>query len=182
LMFVGMPPESSKHNLQMAAYTLRHELGGKATVRFNAGMYQLSPQLELVADVRVFDGALARARGATGDVLLQALSKAVDVYRDPLLGDVAWTWVEPIRLEYRGRYIGAALQLADLLAGADPARSDGLAEGAIAIAPETDIAYERLIQNALARRNALEVRRLRHRYMQAAQQYGFTPDPRLAVR
>ena len=113
---------------------------------------------------------------------IQALTKAVDVYRDPLLGDVAWTWVEPIRLEYRGRYIGAALQLADLLARADPARSDGLAESAIAIAPETDIAYERLIQNALARRNALEVRRLRNRYVQAAQQYGFTPDPRLAVR
>ena len=74
------------------------------------------------------------------------------------------------------------LQLADLLARADPARSDGLAESAIAIAPETDFAYERLIQNALARRNALEVRRLRNRYMQAARQYGFTPDPRLAVR
>jgi hypothetical protein len=69
-----------------------------------------------------------------------------------------------------------------VLARSDLARSDGLAESAIAIAPETDSAYERLIQNALARRNPLEVRRHRGRYMQAAAQYGFTPDPQLAIR
>jgi len=182
LMFPGMAPEGSKHNLQMAAYSLRHELGGKATVRYSAGKYQLNPQIELVADIHAFDAALGRARGATGDSLVQALSKGVDVYRHPLLGDVGWNWVEPVRLEYQSRYISAALQLADVLARTDPARSDGLAESTIAIAPETDIAYERLIQNALARRSSLEVRRLRLRYIHAAEQYGFTPDPNLAIR
>ena len=79
--------------------------------------------------------------------------------------------------------IVSAAQLADVLARSDPARSDGLAESVIAIAPETDTAYERLIQNALARpNNALELRRLRTRYVQAAAQYGFTPDPQLALR
>jgi DNA-binding SARP family transcriptional activator len=182
LMFPGMGPEGSKHNLQMAAYSLRHDLGGKATVRFSAGKYQLSPQLEVVADVHTFDAALARGRGATGEVFVQALTRAIETYRHPLLGDVAWGWVEPMRLDYQSRYIGAALQLADALARTDPARSDGLAESAIAIAPDTDIAYERLIQNALARGNALEVRRLRSRYVRAAAHYGFIPDPHLAVR
>jgi tetratricopeptide (TPR) repeat protein len=183
LMFAEMTAERSKQNVQMAAYSLRHDLNGKATVRYSAGKYQLSPQLELVADVHTFDAALARARGATGEALVQALSRALDVYRQPLLGDVAWNWVETYRLEYQSRYISAALQLADALARSDPARSDGLAESVIAIAPETDTAYERLIQNALARpNNALELRRLRTRYVQAAAQYGFTPDPHLAVR
>ena len=62
-----MTPERALHNLQAAAYSLRHQLDSKVAVRYNAGMYQLNPQMQLAADVRDFDDGLSRARGATQD-------------------------------------------------------------------------------------------------------------------
>jgi DNA-binding SARP family transcriptional activator len=170
-----MPREKALHNLQMAAYSLRKDLGNKAAVRYGAKSYQLNPQLELIADVHEFDAALGRARGATGSTLIQALSRAVELYRGPLLADAAWDWLELVRSEYRSRYVSAALQLADVLAPMDVDRSDGLAEQALAEAPETDIAYERLIENARRRRDQSALRRIAKRYEQAALQFGFTP-------
>jgi ATP/maltotriose-dependent transcriptional regulator MalT/DNA-binding SARP family transcriptional activator len=178
-MWPEMPRERALHNLQMAAYSLRGVLGSKAAVRYGARTYQLNAQLELMADVRAFDAALARARGATGDPLVQALSRAVELYRGPLLADVAWHWLEPVRLDYQSRYISAALQLADVLAPIDPVRSDRFAEDVLAIAPETDLAYERLLQNARQRRDQLAIRRLGKRYEQAAAQFGFEIHPYL---
>jgi len=173
-MWPEMPRERALHNLQMAAYSLREDLASKAAVRYGAHTYQLNPQLELVADVRAFDAALARARGATGDTLIQALTRAVELYRrGPLLADAAWHWLETVRLDYQSRYVSAALQLADLLALSDQARSDGLAEEVLAVAPETDMAYERMIQNARRRGDRMAVRRLAKRYEQAAAQFGF---------
>ena len=61
-MWPEMPRERALHNLQMAAYSLREDLGSKAAIRYGAHTYQLNPQLELIADVRAFDAALARAR------------------------------------------------------------------------------------------------------------------------
>jgi DNA-binding SARP family transcriptional activator len=176
-MWPEMTPERALHNLQAAAYSLRHDLGSKVAVRFNAKSYQLSPQVRLRADVHDFNDALGRARGSTGDQLIQALTRAVEVYRDPLLGDVAWDWVGPVRAEYRSRFASAALQLADLLARTDSVRSDGLAERVIATAPETDLAYERLISNARARNDLMTVRRLVKQYQQAAAQFGFNTNP-----
>jgi LuxR family transcriptional regulator, maltose regulon positive regulatory protein len=173
MMFPEMPRESALHNLQMAAYSLRKDLGSKATVRYSARSYQLNPQLELVADVREFESALSRARGATGEALIAALSKAVDLYRGPLVADAAWDWLEPVRLHYRSRFVAAALQLADLHAASDSARSDGLAEAVLATAPEMDMAYERLLQNARQRRDQNALRRIAKRYEQAAAQFGF---------
>ncbi len=148
-------------------------------MRYGAHSYQLNPQLELVADVRAFDAALARSRGATGDALTQALSKALELYRGALLAEAAWQWLDTVRLEYRARYVAAALQLADVLAPLDVARSDGLAEAVLSIAPETDMAYERLIQNARRSRDGNALRRLVRRYEQAAHQHGFAINPRL---
>ena len=179
LMFPEMPRESALHNLQMAAYSLRKDLGSKAAVRYGARSYQLNPQLELIADVREFDAALGRARGATGDVLIQSLSQAVDLYRGPLIADAAWEWLEPVRLDYRSRYISAALLLADVLAPTDPARSDGLAEAVLAVAPDTDVAYERLLLNARHRRDVDALRRVAKRYEIAAAQFGFAMNPHL---
>ena len=172
LMFPEMLRESALHNLQLAAYALRKDLG-KLAVHYGARAYQLNPKLVLVADVRSFDGALVKARGATGDALIQALSRALELYRGPLLADAAWHWLEPVRLDYRSRYVSAALQLADVLAPVDSSRSDALAEQALAEAPDTELAYERLIHNARARREASTVRRIVKRYEQAAAQFGF---------
>jgi DNA-binding SARP family transcriptional activator len=172
-MWPEMPRERALHNLQMAAYSLREDLGSKAAIRYGAHTYQLNPQLELIADVRAFDAAIARARGATSDMLTQALTRAVELYRGPLLADAAWHWLEPVRLDYQSRYISAALQLADVLALTDHVRSDGLAEEVLAIAPETEMAYERMIQNARRRGDRMAVRRLGKRYEQAAAQFGF---------
>src|SRR5262249_11100017 len=47
MMFPEMPREKALHNLQMAAYSLRNDLGSKAAVRYGARSYQLNPQLEL---------------------------------------------------------------------------------------------------------------------------------------
>jgi hypothetical protein len=84
-----------------------------------------------------------------------------------------------VRLEYRQRYVSAALQLADALAPADLPRSDRLAEDVLAVAPETDLAYERLILNAKTRRDTHAVRRLRNRYEQAAALFDFVINPYL---
>jgi DNA-binding SARP family transcriptional activator/Tfp pilus assembly protein PilF len=178
-MWPEMTPERALHNLQAAAYALRHDLDSKMAVRYAAKTYQLLPQVPLEADVKTFETYLTRARGATGDQRIQALSQAVDVYRDPLLADVAWQWVEPVRAEYRQRFVAAALQLADMLAHGDSVRSDHLAEDVLAIAPDTDVAYERLIQNARARNEATTLRRLIKRYELASAQYGFNTNPRL---
>jgi DNA-binding SARP family transcriptional activator len=172
-MWPDMARERALHNLQMAAYSLRDDLHSKAAIRYGAHSYQLNPRLELLADVRSFDAALARARGANGDLLIQSLARVVELYRGPLLADAAWHWLEPVRLEYQSRYISAALQLADVLAPSDVVRSDGLAEAVLAIAPDTDMAYERLIQNARQRRDQMAVRRIAKRYEQAAAQFGF---------
>jgi hypothetical protein len=94
-----------------------------------------------------------------------------------LLADAAWDWLEPVRLEYRSRYVSAALQLADILAQVDPARSDGLAEQVLVVAPETDMAYERLMQNARLRKDQNAIRRIGKRYMQAASQFGLPVNP-----
>src|SRR5262249_50751711 len=182
MMFTEMPREKALHNLQMAAYSLRNELGSKAAVRYGTRSYQLNPQLELIADVRDFDAALRRARGAIGDQLVQWLTRAVDLYRGPLLADAAWDWLDPPRLEYRSRFVSAALQLADALAPTDSARSDAYAEQALAEAPETDIAYERLTENARRRGDKNALRRTVNRYLQAAAQFGFSVNRNLINR
>jgi DNA-binding SARP family transcriptional activator len=179
-MWPEMKRQRALHNLQMAAYSLRDDLGSKAAVRYGAHSYQLNPQLELVADVRAFEASLTRARGATGDTLIQALSRAVELYRGPLLAEAAWQWLDPVRLDYRARYVTAALQLADVLAPVDVTRSAGLAEAVLSVAPETDMAYERLIQNARRSRDFDALRRLIRRYEKAAVQHGFTINPHLA--
>jgi ATP/maltotriose-dependent transcriptional regulator MalT/DNA-binding SARP family transcriptional activator len=178
MMFPDMPREKALHNLQMAAYSLRNDLGSKTAVRYGARSYQLNPQLELVADARDFDETLSRARGHTGETLVHFLSKALELYRGPLLAEAAWDWLEPVRLDYRARYVAAALQLADALAPLDAARSDDYAERALSEAPETDMAYERLIENAERRGDRNAVRRAVNRYMQAATQFGFAVNRR----
>ncbi len=179
MMYPDMLHEKALHNVQMAAYSLRHDLSSKAAVRHGAHMYQLSPQLELIADVREFDSAIASARGSIGGALIQALTRAADLYKGPLLADAAWEWLDTVRLDYRTRYVSAALQLADALATVDTLRSDGVAEDVLAAAPETDLAYERLIHNAKSRDDASALRRLRTRYEQAAVRFGFTVNPYL---
>ena len=179
MMFPDMQREKALHNLQMAAYSLRNDLGSKAAVRYGARSYRLNPQLELVADVRDFDAAIGKARGAAGDLLAHWLARALELYRGPLLAEAAWDWLEPVRLEYRSRYVSAALQLADVLATIDSGRSDAYAERALSEAPDTDIAYERLIENARRRGDKNALRRAVKRYVQAAAQFDFAVHPRL---
>jgi DNA-binding SARP family transcriptional activator len=158
---------------------LRRWLGSNASLRFGAGTYQLNPQLQLVADVRTFDASLARAHSANDESSVQALGRAVDVYRGPLLADVAWQWVDPLREAYRARYVAAALRLADLVRNTDLARSDGLAERVIELEPENEAAYERLLLNARARGDALAAHRIARRYEAAATRLGFAANPYL---
>lgn len=179
LLWPEMAPQRALHNQQMAAYLLRRWLGSKAALRYHAGTYQLNPQIELWADVRVFDTALARAHSASEEGLIQTLSRAVELYRGPLLADVGWLWVEPFRMAYRSRFTSAALQLADLLAQADPARSDGLAERVLAAESDNEAAFERLLVNARSRGDLLAAHRLARRYEESAQQLGFAVNPTL---
>jgi DNA-binding SARP family transcriptional activator len=177
LLWPEMAPQRALHNLQMAAYLLRRWLGSKAALRYSAGTYQLSPQIELWADVRQFDASLARAHGGTEETLVQTLGRAIDLYRGPLLADAAWLWVEPLRMGYRARFVAAALQLADLVSATDSARSDGLAERVIEVEPENEAAYERLLLNARARGDVLGAHRVARRYEETAVRLGFSANP-----
>jgi LuxR family transcriptional regulator, maltose regulon positive regulatory protein len=177
LLWPDMRPQQALHNLRMTAYLLRRLMGSKATVRYVGSSYQLAPQLELWADAREFDAALRRARQLPPDKAREELATAVALYRGPLLAEAGWSWVEPFRLSYQTRLVEAALQLADLEASRDPARSDALAEQVLAIEPDNEAAYARLIANAEARapRQLLAQQRLLQRYKRAAARYGFVP-------
>jgi LuxR family maltose regulon positive regulatory protein len=176
LMFPEKERESAQHNLQMSVYKLRSDLG-KAAIQLSARTYQLNPQLPLDADVREFDAALARARGAVGEARLQHLTHAIELYRGPLAADAGWQWLEPIRLEYRHRFVEASLQLAEALAPVDSRRSDQVAEALLLEAPESDLAYECLINTARRRGDVAAVRRLLKRYSLASEQFGFAVNP-----
>jgi phosphosulfolactate phosphohydrolase-like enzyme len=65
------------------------------------------------------------------------------------------------------------------MAAIDPARSDALAEEVLLAAPDTDMAYERLMQNARLRNDDNAARRIGKRYQQAAAQFDFGINPRL---
>jgi LuxR family transcriptional regulator, maltose regulon positive regulatory protein len=175
LLWPDMGPQRALHNLRMTAYLLRRLLGSKATVRYAGASYQLAPQLELWADVREFDAALGRARRSTGEAARAELNAAVALYRGPLLAEAGWPWVDAYRLDYQTRLVEAALQLADLEARTDPSRSDALAEQVLAVEPDNEAAYERLLANAQARRNGPGYHRVVHRYQRAAARYGFKP-------
>jgi LuxR family transcriptional regulator, maltose regulon positive regulatory protein len=177
LLWPEMAPQRGLHNLQMTAYLLRRWLGAKAALRYSAGTYQLNPQMEVWADVRAFEASLARAHGARDEALAHSLERAVELYRGALLADVAWLWVDPLRMAYRSRFATAALQLADLISTLDPARSDGLAERVIEIEPENDSAYERLFLNARARGDLLAAARVARRYGEAAVRLGLSTNP-----
>jgi DNA-binding SARP family transcriptional activator len=175
LLWADMGPERARHNLRMTVYLLRRLLGSKATVQLKATKYRLAPQLELWADTREFDEGLRRARMGPAEAARTELEAAIKLYRGSLLSEVSWTWVEPFRLTYQTRLVDAALHLADLEATRDPSRSDALAEHVLAIEPDNEPAYERLLANAQAQGNALAYRRALHRYERAAAQYGFRP-------
>jgi DNA-binding SARP family transcriptional activator len=129
--------------------------------------------------VRVFDTNLARAHAGSEDTRNRALSRAVELYRGPLLADVAWLWVDPLRMAYRSRFTTAALQLADLISAQDPAGSDSLAERVIEFEPDNESAYERLYLNARARGDLLASARVARRYEDAATRLGFLANPTL---
>jgi DNA-binding SARP family transcriptional activator len=183
LLWPDMAPQRAIHNLHMAVYLLRRLMGGKPAVRYATGTYQLAPQLELWTDVRDFDSLLAQARRVAVDRAPALLARAVELYRGPLLADAGWGWVEPIRMTYQSRFVAAALWLADLLApreaAKDASQSDALAEQVLAYEPDNEAAYARLIRNCQVRRDPLGVRRIVHRYQQAASRFGFPEDPSL---
>ncbi len=179
MLWPEMAPQRGVHNLQMAAYLLRRLLGSKAAVRYAAGTYQLAPQLELWADARAFDAAMARSHSAVGEGALEPLESAVRLYRGRLLADAAWAWAEAPRLVYEHHFVAAALRLAGLLATTEPTRSDALAEQAIALEPENEAGYERLIDNAAARGDGTLARQAARRYRRAATSLGFAANPRL---
>ena len=177
VLWPEMAPQRALHNLQMAAYLLRRWLGAKAALRYGAGTYQLNPQMEVWADVRAFDANLGRAHGANREAAIQALSRAVELYRGPLLADAGWLWIDALRMAYRSRFATAALELADLVSDLDPVRSDGLAERVIEVEPENELAYERLVLNARARGDVLGAARVARRYEAAATRLGFSANP-----
>jgi DNA-binding SARP family transcriptional activator len=117
MMWPGMQLDSARHNLQMAACSLRARLGSKVAVQYRAQSYTLNPELDLVSDVWNFDHALETARHAGGQAMVRSLSRAVKLYAGPLAADAGWDWLAPIRLEYRTRYVAAAVQLAEVLGG-----------------------------------------------------------------
>jgi DNA-binding SARP family transcriptional activator len=151
LLYPDMEPDRALANLRMTVYLLRRFLGGKAAIRHATLSYRLAPQLDLWVDARAFDSAIKRSRGAVGSSALQGLDEAVKLYQGPLLADAGWGWLEPFRRSYAARAAEAALRLSELLASTDPGRSDALAEQVLALEPDNEAAFERLVRNAEAR-------------------------------
>ncbi|HYY88402.1 MAG TPA: hypothetical protein VFA49_06390 [Chloroflexota bacterium] len=170
--------ERAQHNLRMTAYLLRGFLG-KAAVRHSRLTYQLAPRLEVWTDTRAFDDAVQRARQLSGEGAIAALDDARRLYRGPLLADTGWDWVDPLRVSYQARATAVALRLASLVAGVDAARSDALAEWALALDPASEAAYVQLMHNARSRRDAAGRRELTRRYAAMAREYGLRPNPLL---
>ena len=131
--------------------------------------------------MRAFDDALAKSRTVPREQVIEVLEGAVDIYRGPLLADVSWPWVEVLRQKYQSRFVDAALRLAELLAATNPVRSDQLAEQVVALEPENEVGYERLIRNAEKRGDTLAVRRTARAYEQAAAQLGIPANQRLLL-
>jgi len=76
--------------------------------------------------------------------------------------------------------VEAVLLLADVFVSSDVGRSDALAEEALSVAPETELAYERLLQNARQRGDQIAARRILKRYEHAAAQFAFAVNPYVA--
>ncbi|MDQ6674010.1 MAG: tetratricopeptide repeat protein, partial [Chloroflexota bacterium] len=148
LLWPGMALNRGQHNLRMTAYLLRRLLGHKSVLRYSAEAYQLEPQLDLWADVRAFDGALARAHVSHGEAAVQAIEEALSLHHGRVLSEVDSEWVETFRMTYASRFVAAALRLAELTH--DAARSDAVVEQVLAIEPDNESAHERLIRSAQA--------------------------------
>jgi len=177
LLWPGVPAARAHHNLRMAAYVLRRQLGAKAALRHVGEAYQLESRLALWADVRVFDSALARARGGPPAAVRAELEEAIEVYRGPLLAGVDADWVATWRMAYQERAVAALLRLAELVADGDA--SDALAERVLALDPDHEGAFERLIANARQRRDRARLLRWVDGYVSAMRRLGIQPNPRL---
>ena len=164
LLWPDMTPERGLHNLRMTVYLLRSMLGSKTAVRYAALAYQLEPTLTVWADVHAFDAAISRARKSTGDLAVRSLDEALGLYRGALLADTGWRWVDSFREDYRARAADALLRLALLIAPADLARSDALAEQVLTLDPDNRPAYEQLLRNARIRRDPAAAQSVAERY------------------
>jgi DNA-binding SARP family transcriptional activator len=158
---------------------LRGFLGAKATVRHARLAYRLAPRLDVWTDTQAFDAAVQRSRHTSGAAAQEALEEALAMYRGPLLADSGWHWVAAARASYQARATSTALRLSSLLAGVDAARSDALAEWALGVDPVSEPAYEQLLRNAQARRDAPAARDITRRYREMARSHGLKPNPLL---
>jgi DNA-binding SARP family transcriptional activator len=179
LLWPDMTPERSMHNLRMTVYLLRVMLGSKACVRHAALAYRLEPGLAVWADVQAFDAALSRSRQVSGELVIRGLEQALGLYRGPLLAGTGWQWLEPYRGAYETRATEAMLRLAQLVAPADLARSDALAEQALAVESGCQAAYDQLVRNARARRDPAAVHDLTQRYEAMLEKQRLELSPRI---
>jgi tetratricopeptide (TPR) repeat protein len=158
LMWPALPVERAATGLHSAVYAVRRTLGGKASVQYVSGRYRLSDELDLWVDSRAFDVAVRRARAAVGQAAIEALERAVALYRGRLLEDVGWGWTADLRETFQGNFVDAALRLAHQLARTDRARADALAEQVLMLEPGCAAALDILRPEAPGRvRDALRV-------------------------
>ena len=116
-MWPEMTRERALHNLQSAAYSLRGDLGSEAAVRFSAKTYQLNPQVEIIADVRALRGR-ADARAWRDRRAIDRGAHARPSSCIPIRSSRTWPGTGSSRCapNTASVYVGAALQLADLVA------------------------------------------------------------------
>ena len=172
ILYPEMDPRRAQHNVRMAVYLLRQLLRSKSAVRYATLSYGLAPQLDLWVDTRAFDAATKGSRGTVGAPAVRALEDALELYRAPLLADAGWAWIAPFREGYARRATEAALRLSELLASTDLARSDAVAEHALALEPDNEAAFERLVRNAETRRDGTAREALLRRYPSLASRLG----------
>lgn len=116
--------------MRRALNTGRHV--SKSFVTFAGGAYQLSDDYRYDVDVQRFDNALTAAETAHAagerSARLQALGRAIGIYRAPLLEGIEDEWVHPLRAHYAQRVAAAIRTTVECRC------ADGELEEAIALA------------------------------------------------
>lgn len=142
-------------DLRNALYHLRKTTGGKGSVVQTAETWALDPDRWWV-DVWEFESLIATSEEAGPEDAMGSLKQAIDLYSGAFCDDCYYSWLEPVRDEYRGKFIRASARLANLYMEFErPTEALLVLDEAIREEPINEDLYRRAItiEGQLRRRN-----------------------------
>ncbi len=125
---------------------LREFAGEEIIVKIQRGQYGLNPHLPIWFDVAEFEKVLARSQQiADATARSKLLESAVQLYHGDFLEKNYKDWVVPVRTRLREKYIGALLQLGDLMEQQSPEQAIAWYEKALDADDLNDETYLKVI-------------------------------------